>query len=94
MSKFYERDMTIEINSSVAAVLGIQTAAILSKVALLNEIGEKATVVSINLRFPFLSSNQVKHSLRTLEKHGFIESDQPEAGRLQMAKEYRVVRNG
>ena len=89
----YDVTHNIEINDGLASALGMQTAAIFQKIRRLNDIGEQATAVAIASRFPFLSINQVKHSLRTLEREGFVLAEQPESDKFNHVKIYKAVEN-
>lgn len=80
------------IDEAIAAEFGMQTSAIYSVIYEMNESGEKPRVSDLCDRFPYLTINQIKHSLRMLEAHGAIKSETPGASRLKMAKCYEAVR--
>lgn len=80
------------IDEGIAAEFGMQTSAIYSVIHELNEAGEKPRVADLCERFPYLTINQIKHSLRMLESHGAVRSEVPGASRLKMAKCYEAVR--
>lgn len=89
-----EKDAAIGINTEVAREYGMQTAAVYNAVV---EIGEGATADSVLGALPFLNMNQVKHSLRTLERSGALVSEQPYVSQMNRTKFYKageVLSNG
>ena len=91
---FLEQDAIAGINCAVARIYGAQTAAVYNAVGTL---GEEATADSVLKALPFLNMNQVKHSLRTLEKAGAIVSAQPFVSKMNRTKYYtpgEVLTNG
>lgn len=85
---FMNEDTVIGINVEVARAFGLQTATIYNRVGWLNEQGLDATAEAVHEGFPFLTLNQVKHSLRTLEKAGAVEVEQPFRSKMDPTKFY------
>lgn len=85
---FIDEDCIIGFNTRVAEIYGLQTATIYNRIGWLNSHNEDATAESILDGFPFLNINQVKHSLRALEKGGAICSSQPNKTKMDATKHY------
>lgn len=85
---FRDENQTIGINTEMAREFGVQTATVYNRVGWLNRSGMDATVDSVLDGFPFLTVNQVKHSLRTLEKAGAVSVTQPGRSKMDPTKHY------
>lgn len=85
---FRDETMTIGINEEVAREFGVQTATIYNRIGWLNAQNEDATAESVLAGFPFLTINQVKNSLRTLEKAGEVAVLQPNRSKMDPTKHY------
>lgn len=85
---FKDEDTIIGLNSDVARRFGVQTATVYNRVGWLNNKNIDATVESVLEGFPFLTINQVKHSLRTLEKYGAVAVTQPGKNHFDNSKHY------
>lgn len=85
---FLQKDSVIEINSTVAERYGVQAAMIYNRIGVLEAMGQSATADTLASAFPFLTKNQVKHSLRVLEGAGEITSEQPYRSKMDATKHY------
>lgn len=93
---FQDEDMLVGVNCEVAEIFGLQTATVYNRVGWLNSNNEDATVDTVLDGFPFMTVNQVKHSLRTLEKAGAVVASQPNLQKMDTTKCYFAcgVHNG
>ena len=89
--KTYLEDFHTSFCSEMASELGMQTATIYGRVRFLNQKGKRSTVDVIADGYPFLSVNQVKHSLRVLEKNGYLTASKPNLEILDHTKYYTAV---
>lgn len=89
--KGYREDAMLAFCSEMAKEAGILTSAVYGRVRWLNESNESATVESVKEGFPYLTVNQVKNSLRWLEKRGYVVSSKPNMDRLDHTKHYAAV---
>lgn len=89
--KHYNEDAMLAFCSEMAQEAGILTSAVYGRVRWLNETHDEATVESVKDGFPYLTANQVKNSLRWLEKRGYITSSKPHMDRLDHTKHYMAV---
>lgn len=88
MGMFKDEDMLIGINSKVAAEFGVQTATIYNRIGWLNLKNIDATAGTVHEGFPFMTLNQVKYSLRVLEKAGMVAVTQPHRSQMDATKHY------
>lgn len=87
---FMEKDATVDFNCELANRYGMQMAVVYNAVGCLERDGDEVTVEAVMDALPFLKVNQVRHSLRTLEKCGAIVSEQPEMSHFSTRKRYKL----